>query len=629
VDKPHPHRDTRLVRKLDSGNYLVCHEGMGMVREYDPAGRVVWEYEVPLFGQEPRPGHGPEGFGNAVFAALRLANGNTLISTGNGHSILEVSPAKKIVWSLKQDDLPGIRLGWVTTLQVLPTGNIVFGNCHAGPDNPQIIEITRDKKVAWTFRDFTRFGSATSNSQVLAPVPDRPLDLHPANPHYFRFRGKPTVLITSGEHYGAVLNREFDQIRYLKELQRCGFNLTRTFSGTYVEVPGSFGIVDNTLAPAAKAYLSPWARSNQAGAADGGDKFDLTRWNEDYFTRLRDFVTQAGQRAIVIEMVLFCPLYDDKLWNVSPMRAANNVNGIGKVGRTEVFALKEKALTEVQEAVALKIVTELKDFDNVYFEVCNEPYFGGVTPAWQDRIIEVIVDAEKGLKHRHLIAQNIANGSARIEKPNPHVSVFNFHYATPPTAVGLNYSLKRPLGDDETGFKGTGDRAYRTEAWDFVLAGGAIFSNLDYSFTYKNPDGTFQVTTSPGGGGAELRRQLSILKRFIEGFDFIKMQPDDGALRKKQITPAPAPKGEKPEPMPTVRVLAERGRQYAVYVRGGVAAELTLELPEGDYQTEWLNPRTGKVDQAEKFRHTGGGRTLQAPAYAEDIALRLIRDLGN
>jgi outer membrane protein assembly factor BamB len=165
--KPNPHRDTRLVRKLENGHYLVCHEGTGAVREYDSAGKVVWEYALPLFEQKPRGGHGPESWGNAVFAALRLPDGNTLISTGNGHSIIEVAPDKKIVWHLKPDDLPGIKLAWVTTLQVLPNGNIVLGNCHAGPGNPQIIEITRAKRVVWTFRDFTNFGNATSNSAVL------------------------------------------------------------------------------------------------------------------------------------------------------------------------------------------------------------------------------------------------------------------------------------------------------------------------------------------------------------------------------------------------------------------------------------------------------------------------------
>lgn len=167
LDRPHPHSDTRLVRKLANGNYLVSHENDGAVREYAPDGTVVWEYIVPMFGREPRGGHGPEAFGNRLFCALRLPGGNTLIATGNGHSVLEVTPEKEIVWKIEQNDLPGIRLAWVTTLEVHPNGNIVIGNCHAGEGQPQLIEVTREKKVVWTFYDWKHLGDGVSNSQIL------------------------------------------------------------------------------------------------------------------------------------------------------------------------------------------------------------------------------------------------------------------------------------------------------------------------------------------------------------------------------------------------------------------------------------------------------------------------------
>ncbi|MEX1223651.1 MAG: hypothetical protein WEA31_03805, partial [Pirellulales bacterium] len=168
VDNPHPHRDTRLARKLASGNYLVCHEGDGVVREYNSQGEVVWEFKVPLFDKPRRGGHGLEAFGNAVFGAVRLKNGNTLIATGNGHSVLEVDADGEIVWQLHQNDLPEIALAWVTTLEVLPNGNYMIGNCHAGPDNPLLVEIEpKSKKVVWTFDQFERFGNSAPNSQVL------------------------------------------------------------------------------------------------------------------------------------------------------------------------------------------------------------------------------------------------------------------------------------------------------------------------------------------------------------------------------------------------------------------------------------------------------------------------------
>ncbi len=167
VSTPDAHRDTRLVRKLDSGNYLVCHEGDGLVREYSPDGKTIWEFEVPLFERKPAGGHGVEAFGNQCFSAVRLPGGNTLIGTGNGHSVLEVTPAGQTIWSLHQNDLPGMQLAWVTSLQVLPSGNILINNCHAGPENPQLIEVNRDKRVVWSFRDFDRFGDSLTNSQML------------------------------------------------------------------------------------------------------------------------------------------------------------------------------------------------------------------------------------------------------------------------------------------------------------------------------------------------------------------------------------------------------------------------------------------------------------------------------
>lgn len=167
IENPHPHRDTRLARKLVSGNYLVCHEGDGKVREYDPSGKVVWTYALDLAGRPRAPGHGVEGHGTECYGAVRLANGNTLIACGNGNRVIEVNPAGKTVWSVDQNELPGIQLAWVTTLHALPNGNVIFGNCHAGEANPQVVEVSRDKKVVWTFKNFETFGNSLAAVHVV------------------------------------------------------------------------------------------------------------------------------------------------------------------------------------------------------------------------------------------------------------------------------------------------------------------------------------------------------------------------------------------------------------------------------------------------------------------------------
>jgi hypothetical protein len=443
-----------------------------------------------------------------------------------------------------------------------------------------------------------------------------PLALNPRNPHYFIFRGKPAVLITSGEHYGAVLNLDFDYRRYLRTLAADRLNLTRTFVGNYREAPGMFKISENTLAPAPTRFIAPWPQSE--------GKFDLTRWNDEFFARLRDFVGEASRRSVVVEVTLFCPFYEEGMWDISPMNAKNNVNGIGNVKRTEALTLKDERLLKVQDALVRKIVTELRDFDNVYYEICNEPYFGGVTLEWQHHIARTISEAESSFPNRHLISQNIANGSKKIEAPDPLVSIFNFHYARPPEAVTQNYSLNKPVGCNETGFDGNADTTYRIQGWDFLMAGGALYNNLDYSFTTSHPDGTFAVpATNPGGGSPAFRKQMGILHRFFDDMDFLSMAP--AAVDQPQDASA--------------RLLAEPGRTYAIYLhRGRVvkdqkpqyqvdsarkSSQLNLELPSGGYRSEWTDTRTGKARGRERFRHAGGRRTFQSPSYEEDIVLRV------
>jgi hypothetical protein len=442
----------------------------------------------------------------------------------------------------------------------------------------------------------------------------KPISLDPQNPHYFLFRGRPTVLITSTEHYGAVMNADFYYPLYLNELQSYGFNLTRLFSGVYVEDPAAFNIARNTLAPAPLRFLCPWARSTQPGYAGGGNKFDLHQWDPAYFQRLKDFVAQAGKRGIVVEMVLFCPYYGDSQWDLSPIKASNNIQGIGDLPRTKALTLDNGPLLAIQDAMVRKIVTELRDFDNIYYEICNEPYFGGVNIPWQNHIAETIKSTEAAFPMKHLIAQNISNESKKIENPNPSVSIFNFHYSRPPKSVAMNFGLDRVISDDETGFRGTGDSSYRREGWDFILAGGAVYDNLDYSFTAGHEDGTFKFPpTQPGGGGHQLQAQLSILKTFIDSFDFVRMHPDTADI--KAVGNAAK-----------IYALAQAGKAYAVYIDGGgPGTTLLCNVPDGRYHAEWINTLTGAVDKTEDVSHAGGTLRLDSPPYSDDIALRLVR----
>jgi len=150
--KPGGTQSTRWARRTHSGTLLVCSEHPGVVTEYDRTGKVVWDYLIKT----------------RVYGAIRLKNGNTLIASGSGKSIVEVTPEKKVVWEIN-GQVPGtdIGLGWMTCLQELPNGNRIIGNCHAGDKNPQIFEITKDKKVVWQWDQWDLVGNGLACWQVL------------------------------------------------------------------------------------------------------------------------------------------------------------------------------------------------------------------------------------------------------------------------------------------------------------------------------------------------------------------------------------------------------------------------------------------------------------------------------
>jgi hypothetical protein len=340
----------------------------------------------------------------------------------------------------------------------------------------------------------------------------------------------------------------------------------------------------------------------------------------------------------VVEFVLFCVLYNDELWNVNPMNAKNNVNGIGNVPKEEVLTLRHPKLNRVQTELVRKVVTELRDFDNLYYEVVNEPYIRPATAGqdFQDLLIRTVVETEASFPKKHLIAQNYTNGFQCVRRPNPAVSILNFHYASPPITVAMNHDLMKPVALDEDGFEGTTDFPYRANAWEFILAGGAVYSNVDFSFTPDHPDGIYEVPpVLTHGGSAASRTQLGILLNFMESFDFLRMVPDTsfikGGARRGELLPYTWRQNgvswhlQEETPEARVWALAEKGKAYAVYLRGAYTSSLTLELPAGSYQAEWVNTKTGAIERSVRFFARGGNHTLAAPAYFEDIALRVKR----
>jgi hypothetical protein len=129
------HMQTRMTRKLPNGNYLVPQLLDKVVREYTPQGKIVWEARTP----------------NWPFTAIRLANGHTLITCTRGDLVIEVDKEAKTVWQVSNADLPGTPIHDACGAQRLPNGDTVITSYGAnGASDIKLLEVTPQKKIVWT-----------------------------------------------------------------------------------------------------------------------------------------------------------------------------------------------------------------------------------------------------------------------------------------------------------------------------------------------------------------------------------------------------------------------------------------------------------------------------------------------
>ena len=465
-----------------------------------------------------------------------------------------------------------------------------------------------------------------------------PIRIHPENPHYFLYDGKPTVLITSAEHYGAMINKDFDYVAYFDRLKSFGLNYTRIYPGAMFEPQGKF-LPGNTLGPKPWSLIVPWARSDEPGYLFGGNKFDLDRWNEAYFARLKDFIAKAGERGIVVEICFFNAQYSDT-WPLSPLYHENNIQGAGKCSFNDAQTLKCPDVVQREADYVRKITQEVNEFDNVILEVCDEPAlftpFADAGP-WVGRLIQVAADTEKSLPQRHLIAQEVEGpvGGPIDFSGDKNLSVIVGQYVQAGgkdqmggiKALDLEYQHSKPIEMNETyyyplDYEDDKIADSRVEAWEFMVGGGASFNQLNGLFTAEDPTGN-----TPDN--LRLLSGLRILKGFLYSFDFVRMKQD------KSFVVSIEPSGG------IGRAISEPGKQYALYLHhsvvmgrghgyratpGSYVEHLDVDLSSGAYKADWVEPATGSVLRSETIQHQGGMREFVTPQYSVDIALRIKRN---
>jgi len=143
------HDAIRMVRQLKNGNYLVCQEGDNHVSEYKSNGKLFRIFKSP----------------GKCFEAIRLDNGNTLISDGSACTVRELDKKGRVVWQITKDDFPEIKMNWLSGIKALPNGNILvsnwLGHGKAGDGIP-VFEVSREKKIIFYYTDHVRTHSISN-----------------------------------------------------------------------------------------------------------------------------------------------------------------------------------------------------------------------------------------------------------------------------------------------------------------------------------------------------------------------------------------------------------------------------------------------------------------------------------
>ncbi|HQG78428.1 MAG TPA: DUF6298 domain-containing protein [Bacteroidales bacterium] len=250
-----------------------------------------------------------------------------------------------------------------------------------------------------------------------------PLKTNPNNPNYFIDNSGKAKYLTGShtwanfQEIGIDTTKRFDYENYLKMMEECHHNFMRLWM---FENSAFASWTPDTI------FWHPniYQRSGKGKAGDGGTKFDLTRFNQYYFDRLRQRIIQAGNRGIYVSVMLFQGWSLDKTgisdpWRAHPWNKNNNINGIGardsvadNNSLATIHSMRNPKLLEIQEQYIKKVIETVNDLDNVLYEVSNE----GGDHDWQEWVINLIREYEKSKNKQHAIGYTTPSQLGHLNK---------------------------------------------------------------------------------------------------------------------------------------------------------------------------------------------------------------------
>jgi hypothetical protein len=431
-----------------------------------------------------------------------------------------------------------------------------------------------------------------------------PLRVHPKNPRYFTDDSKRVVYLTGSHTWSNLQDMglsdpppAFDFDAYLDFLVQHNHNFIRLWRWEAPRYRYGQGAVSF-------CEPHPWLRTGPGLARDGKLKFDVTKFNEAYFKRMRQRVEAALKRGIFVSIMLFeghCLQFADEGREFQPFHPDNNINGIGWKDWRDYYTLANPKVLELQEAYVRKVIDTVNDLDNVLYEICNEA--GGYSTEWQYQMIRFVKAYEAKKRKQHPVGMtlqyqggtnaNLFNSPADWVSPNPEGG----YRDDPPPNDGRKVVLNDT--DHLWGEGGNPQWVWKT----FTRGHHPLFMERIVALTSK-------VVTWAGQkaedipGAEEIRKAMGVTRKVAERVDLATMLP-------------------LPDIASTRYCLAEPGKQYIVYVPSGSEVTVNLTDAKGKFKAEWVHPIEGTTKSGGVVEG-GALRTLKSPFEGDAVLLLLI-----
>ena len=421
-----------------------------------------------------------------------------------------------------------------------------------------------------------------------------PLRRHPTNPRYFADDSGQAIYLT-GSHTWAVLQdmwlegntaAEHGLRRLPPMMEENGHNFLRFWSWMHPKTAG-WSETPTLFDP------QPFARTGPGLAQDGQPRFDLSAWNDAYFTRLRERVEQAGRRGIYVGVMLFeawtikqnRPSTDP--WPHHPMHPANNINGITddpvvENGRAwDLFSLNCPQLLDWQKRYVRKVVETLNDLDPVLFEICNEVPHRPEAMAWQDHLCRFIQEHERSLPKQHPVGITAEGG----EQENAELFATSADWISPSNGRLFEYRYNPPAAD--------GSKVILTDT-DHLWGHGGEVGWVWKSFT-RGMNVLFMDPWEPIPADMPgwVRGGVSLNRRYYHAWDPIRRNL--GYTRRYAQRMNLGACVPHPERCTSTYCLADPGHEYLCFFPAGGSEGLDLWDAAGTFAVEWLNPATGEI----------------------------------